>query len=107
MSAYYAHTNPLRSVTVNRHIPNHPNVVTFYGISISQNSLYIVTEFVPDGSLSTFLRNNINLVPTHVLVQMAKVSQIRSHSAIPFSPTVIVDLHRISSAAWTICKLMM
>lgn len=80
----------LREAKIMQHIPNHPNVVTFYGMAASQNVLYIVTEFVPHGSLSvrpcsmqptqhaltrpvqSYLRNNIGTVPTHVLVQMAK-----------------------------------
>lgn len=42
----------LREAKIMQQIPNHPNVVTFYGVAASQNVLYIVTEFVPNGSLS-------------------------------------------------------
>lgn len=62
----------LREAKIMQQIPNHPNVVTFYGMAASQNVLYIVTEFVPHGSLALYLRSNINKVPMHVLVQMAK-----------------------------------
>jgi len=62
----------LHEAKIMQQIPNHPNVVTFYGVAASQNVLYIVTEFVPNGSLASHLRNNIGKIPTHVLVQMAK-----------------------------------
>lgn len=42
----------LREAKIMQQIPNHPNVVTFYGMAASQNVLYIVTEFVPHGSLA-------------------------------------------------------
>jgi len=51
---------------------NHPNVVSFFGVVTTPSALYIVTEFVPNGSLESFLRSNVDLVPTAVLLQMAQ-----------------------------------
>lgn len=39
-------------------LPAHTNVVTFYGVADADKGLYIVTEYVPDGSLDKYLMEN-------------------------------------------------
>jgi serine/threonine protein kinase len=39
-------------------LPAHPNVVTFFGLAEGRDQLYIVTEFMIDGSLDKHLIQN-------------------------------------------------
>jgi serine/threonine protein kinase len=45
-------------VTHVRNLPAHPNVVTFFGLAEGPSELFIVTEFMPDGSLDKHLIQN-------------------------------------------------
>jgi serine/threonine protein kinase len=55
-------------------LPAHPNVVTFFGLSScdEKNELFLVTEFVADGSLDRFLTENIGKIGTETLIQMTR-----------------------------------
>ncbi|ELR19142.1 protein kinase domain containing protein [Acanthamoeba castellanii str. Neff] len=50
----------------------HPNVVTLYGVALSPGSAYLVTEFIPDGSLDSYLKSNINRIHSKVLLRMCR-----------------------------------
>jgi len=56
----------------NRGLPAHTNVVTFYGMASVGKQVYIVTEFVPDGSLDRYLMDKGEEVEENVLIQMIK-----------------------------------
>lgn len=53
-------------------LPAHANVVTFYGVADADKGVYIVTEFVPDGSLDRYLMEQRDVIEQSVLVQMIK-----------------------------------
>ena len=41
---------------------NHENIVTFFGFNETNSKLYILMEFLPYGTLSTWIKNNINKI---------------------------------------------
>ena len=56
---------------------NHPNVLRFYGVVVdsdaAQSVVGIITEYLPDGSLSAFLRSVRCLTPCVALCQPVQV----------------------------------
>ena len=41
---------------------NHENIVKFYGFTETNSKLYIIMEFLPYGTLSTWIKNNIDKI---------------------------------------------
>ena len=50
----------------------HPNCVTFYGIYQEDFYLYLITEYMPDGSLRDFLQAHPGAVPLKMLLGFAQ-----------------------------------
>ncbi|ELR11863.1 protein kinase domain containing protein [Acanthamoeba castellanii str. Neff] len=50
----------------------HPNVVTFFGLAEGPGQLFIITEFMADGSLDKHLIRNQGAVSVESLIQMTK-----------------------------------
>ncbi|KAL6053747.1 tyrosine-protein kinase receptor torso [Balamuthia mandrillaris] len=53
-------------------LPKHPNVVVCYGVSFREEDCYLVTEFVPHGSLLDYLHQNKEDIEIPQLIEMAK-----------------------------------
>lgn len=68
-----------------RRISPHMNVVRFYGISQAGDLLNLVVEYVPDGALDEYLRDHINDLPLHVLINMCKNVASGTSSSYHFS----------------------
>jgi len=49
-----------------RSLPAHPNVVTFFGLAEGPGQLFIITEFMADGSLDKHLIRNQYAAPLSV-----------------------------------------
>jgi len=62
----------LAEAQIMANLPAHPNVVTFFGLSEGPDGLYIVTEFMQDGSLDKHLIQNRDKISTEKLIQMTK-----------------------------------
>ncbi|KAL6050845.1 Serine/threonine-protein kinase, variant 2 [Balamuthia mandrillaris] len=62
----------LREAYIMEQIPNHPNVVTMYGMAESEQALFIVVEYVPGGSVHDFLRSHEGKLSVATLLGMAK-----------------------------------
>lgn len=57
------------------HIRNlrHENLVQLYGVCTKKRPIYIVTEFLSNGCLLTYLREGMEQHPTHIqLLEMCK-----------------------------------
>lgn len=55
-----------------RHL-RHENLVQLYGVSTKQRPIYIVTEFLSNGCLLTYLREGMDQHPTSIqLLEMCK-----------------------------------
>ena len=49
---------------------NHPNCVHFYGIWREDNEQYIVTEFMSEGALNTYVRSHQDTLTENELIEM-------------------------------------
>ncbi|KAL6049657.1 kinase 6 [Balamuthia mandrillaris] len=68
-----SHNAVIAEAQIMDRLPNHPNVVTFYGVALKDNqTVCIVTEFIEGGALDHFLRVNSFRLEVRNLVEMAK-----------------------------------
>ncbi len=73
----------------------HPNVVTLYGVALSPGSAYLVTEFIPDGSLDSHLKAPLHFafpplfhvrLISRVVVVVVVVCRVRSPTSTEYIP---------------------
>ena len=63
-------------------LSNHRNVVTLYGLAqAADDTLYIVTEFVPDGSVESYLRASRDLSHRSLILMAMEVAAGMEHLA--------------------------
>lgn len=65
-------TSFLAEAQIMSSLPAHPNVVTFFGLAEGPGQLFIITEFMADGSLDKHLIRNQGAVSVESLIQMTK-----------------------------------
>lgn len=66
-------SNPLPSVLTQTRKLHHENLVQLYGVCTKQRPIYIVTEFLSNGCLLTYLREGLKQHPNAVqLLEMCK-----------------------------------